>query len=114
MSKALLNLALGVGLLPGMAMAGERPTSVSATFSASGIVITNPHDRGICYAVHESDLLKRIEWAPACSPGNRIAPNGVARVPATASHFEPSGEIQVSWWFDGHHTVDGSILLKAR
>ena len=95
-------------------MGASLPPLVSATLSPSAIVITNRSAETVCYAIHESDLLKRIEWAPECSDANRIGSYKSIRVETQPSDFEPSGEVVISWWLQGKNVVENHIRLKAR
>jgi hypothetical protein len=87
---------------------------ISVTRSPSAIVITNRSAETVCYAIHESDLLKRIEWGPECSDANRIGSYKSVRVKTKPSDFEPSGEAVISWWLQGTNVVENHIRLKAR
>jgi hypothetical protein len=87
---------------------------VSAELSPSAIVITNRSAQTVCYAVHESALLTRMEWGPICSDANRLGSRESVRVKTKPGDFGPSGEVVVSWWREGGKAVVNHIRLRAR
>jgi len=92
-------------------MGAERSDAVVARISSSAMVIANRAERPVCYAIHEANLLTRIEWGPECSERNRIPPHQSVRVPFAPGDYRPSGEAVVSWWFEGRHVVEGQLRL---
>lgn len=114
MTRCLLILIGCLGLAARSSMGATLPSIVSAELSPSAIVITNRSAQTVCYAIHESDLLTRIEWSPECSDTNRIGSQKSVRVKTKPSDFEPSGEVVVSWWLQGKNVVENHIRLKAR
>jgi hypothetical protein len=88
--------------------------SVLATLSSSVLAVTNTTNRPICYVVHESNILTRIEWGPICSDNNQIAPHTSVQIPVAPDHFEPSGEAVFSWWFKGNNAVEGHLRFDLR
>jgi hypothetical protein len=114
MTRCLLIAIACLGLTARTSMGASLAPIVSAKLSPSAIVITNRSNQAVCYAIHESDLLKRIEWAPQCSDANRIGAYESVRVETKPSDFEPSGAVVVSWWLQGKNVVENHIWLKAR
>ena len=114
MTRWLLILISCLGLAARTSVGAPLPPIVSAELSPSAIVITNRSTQAVCYAIHESDLLTRIEWGPECSDANRIGSNKSVRVKTKPGDFEPSGEVVVSWWLQGKTVVENHIRLKAR
>ena len=88
--------------------------SVLATLSSSALVVTNTSSRPMCYAVHEANLLTRIEWEPVCSDNNQIAPHSSVQIPVVPDYFEPSGEAVLSWWFKEKNVVEGHLRFDLR
>ena len=114
MTRCLLISIACLCLAAQSAMGAPFLVIVSAELSPSAIVITNQSSQAVCYAIHESDLLTRIEWSPECSDANRIGSYRSVRVKTKPSDFEPSGEVVVSWWLQGKNLVENNIRLKAR
>lgn len=114
MTRWLWILIACLGLAARPSMGAPLPPIVSAELSPSAIVITNRSAQTVCYAIHESDLLARIEWGPECTDANRIGSHKSVRVKTKPSDFEPSGEVVVSWWLQGRNVVENHIRLKTR
>ena len=93
-------------------MGAERSDAVDARISSSAIVIVNRADQPVCYAIHEADVLARIEWGPECSEKNLVPPRQSVRIPFVPSDYRPSGEAVISWWFAGRPVVERQIRLQ--
>ena len=113
MSRFFLILVAHFCLFTYASMVYALSPFVTANISSSTIVITNRTSQSICYAVHESELLTRIEWGPECSSDNLIGPKTSIRVSFQPGDFEPSGEAVVSWWFENKNVVEGHLKLNA-
>ena len=114
MTRCFLIVVSCLGLAARTSMGDPLPPTISAALSPSAIVITNRTAEAVCYAIHESDRLTRIEWGPECSDANRIGAHKSVRVKTEPSDFEPSGEVVISWWLQGKNVVENHIRLKAR
>jgi len=99
-------------MVSGISTGGSNQATVTAEVFSSAIIITNQTTATICYAVHESSALARIEWGPVCTDGNRILPTRSARLPFSPGTYAPSGEAVVSWWYQNREVVEGHIRLK--
>jgi hypothetical protein len=107
-------LPLALLLLTPLVAISDVTSPVVMEYSSSAITITNRSDQIVCYAIHESELLKRIEWGPVCSADRLIKPKSMARVLVDVKNFKPSGQAVVSWWYKDKVVVEGQARFELR